>query len=77
MLTEWQNSSCKNDFIAQSDPQIECNIPTIFIKIPIMFCTELEIILKFIQTHKTQKAESNSKQPEQCGGITVPDQEPS
>lgn len=26
MLTEWQNLSCKNNLIAQSDPQIECNL---------------------------------------------------
>lgn len=62
MLTEWQNLLCKNNFIAQSDPQIECNLHQNFYYI----LHRTRYNPKIYTEPQESKDQSNPKKTEKC-----------
>ena len=70
MLTEWQNLLCKKITLLL---KVTHRLNVISIKISIIFVIELEIILKLIQSHKSQKIKAILRRQRNARGIAVPD----
>ena len=70
MFLDWKNQHCENDYITQSNLQIQCNpYPTTNV---IFHRTRTKNFTICMETQKTPKSQSNLKK-NVAGGIRLPD----
>ena len=76
MFSDWKNEYCENDYLTQSNVQIQCNP----MKLPMAFFTKQELkILQSVWKHthtKPHVAIAISKKKNEGGRIRLPDFRP-
>ena len=71
MFLDWKNQHCENDYITESNLQIQCN--PYEITNGIFYRTRTKNLKICMETHKTPNSQSSLEGKNGAGGIRLPD----